>query len=113
MAGPASACVSYFSARARPAVYAQGRRSRAFRCILSTFVCLHQCPAFLRDTTSHTLTHIGDAHNAEIPLSENATSHTLTCIPVRYFMSCLPFLPDISRSIFTNLTIPPNRHYTF
>ena len=56
---------------------------------------------------------ICDAHNAVILLSENATSYTLTCIPVRYFMSCLPFLPDISRSIFTNLTIPPNRHYTF
>ena len=38
MAGPASACVSYFSARARPAVYAQGRQSRAFRCLLNTLV---------------------------------------------------------------------------
>ena len=112
MAGPASACGSYFKcpgkARcvcARPPV--QGLPPSP------EYVCLHPCPAFLRDTTSYTSTRIGDAHNAEIPLSENTTSYTLTCIPVRYFMSCLPFLPDISRSIFTNLTIPPNRHYTF
>ena len=56
---------------------------------------------------------IGDAHNAVILLSENATSYTLTCIPVRYFMSCLPFLSDISRPIFNHLAIPLNRHYTF
>ena len=90
MAGPASACGTYFKCPGKARCVCAGPPAQGLP-PSPEYVCLHPCPAFLRDTTSY----------------------TSTCISVRYFMSCLPFLPDISRPIFTHLTIPLNRHYAF